>query len=88
MQITTSKGMTRDINWIWGPLLGTSQIMIDFADTRSISEIAQEFEGCRTIEKTEPIRSGVKEVFEGYTEIVSVIRERATGTVRVTLEKP
>ena len=88
MNITTSKGSTFDVNWIWGPLLGTNQIMIDLADARTIKEIAQDFEGCEKIEKTDAKKSGVKEVYEGYTELVSVIRERVSGTVRVTLEKP
>lgn len=88
MTITTSKGKTLDVNWIWGPLRGTNQVMIDFADARKIGEIAQDFEGCETIEKTDAKREGVKEVYAGYTELVSVIRERASGTVRVTLEKP
>lgn len=88
MTITTSKGKTFDVNWIWGPLRGTNQVMIDLEDARKISEIAQDFEGCASIEKTDIKRDGVKEIYDGYTELVSVVRERATGTVRVTLEKP
>lgn len=88
MKIRTSKGNEYNINWIWGPLRGTNQVMIDMEDSRSASEIAKELEGCETIEKTDENRGGVKEVYEGYTEVVSVIRERASGTVRVTLEKP
>lgn len=88
MKIRTSKGSEFSVNWIWGPLQGTNQIMIDFTDTRSVKEIAAELEGCDVIEREDERRKGVKEVYEGYTEVVSVIRERLTSSVRVTLEKP
>lgn len=87
MLIKTSKGNIFNVNWVWGPLMGTRQMMIDMQDTRSVSEIAQDFEGCQTIEKTDERRDGVKEIYEGYTELVSVTLERATGTARITLEK-
>lgn len=87
MQITTSKGKKLDVNWIWGPLRGTNQLMIDMTDDRTIREIAQDFEGVDKITKTDE-RRGVEEVYSGYTEIVGIIRERATSTVRITMEMP
>ena len=87
MKITTSKGKTFDVNWIWWPLRGTAQLMIDMEDVRTISEIALDFEGVDRIVKTDE-RRGVEESYTGYTQLVGVIRERTTGTVRNTMEMP
>lgn len=88
MKITLSTGKEFNVNYIWGPLRGTNQIMIDMPDERGIEEVAADFAGVLWIVKTEERRPGITETYEGYTEIASVIRERATGTVRITLERP
>ena len=87
MKITTSKGKTFDANWIWGPLRGTNQLMIDMKDGRRISEIAQDFEGVDRIVKTDE-RRGVEESYTGYTQLEGIVRENATGTVRITMGMP
>lgn len=88
MKITLSTGKTFEVNYIWGPLRGTNQIMIDMPEGRGVEEVAADFAGVASIVKTDARRPGVEERYEGYTEIASVIRERATGTVRITLERP
>lgn len=88
MQITTSKGKTFNINWIWGPLRGKNQTMIELKDDRALSEIAADFDGLETITKTDETRGqDVKEIFTGYTNLVTIIRDTAKGTVRLVLEK-
>lgn len=88
MEITLSTGKRFDVNYIWGPMRGTDQIMIDMPEARGVAEVAADFEGVASITKTDPRRPGVTETYAGYSEIASIVRERATGTVRITLEKP
>lgn len=88
MKITLSTGKTFDVDYIWGPLRGTNQIMIEMTDERGLEETAQDFAGVARIERTDEKRTGVKETYEGYTELAGMVRERQTGKTRITLEKP
>lgn len=87
MTITTSKGKTFDINWMWSTNRGGNRLMIEMEDSRSMSDIADDFEGVCTITKTDSKTPGVKEVYEGFTTLVILSRDNADGVIRLTLEK-
>lgn len=86
MKITTSKGKTLDVNWAFGPTDESGSLMIELPDTRLLSEIAADFEGNRKIEKTDKAKPGVTEIYEGFTEL-SAIQRNKNGSVFVKLVK-
>lgn len=87
MKITTNKGKTFDVNWAFGPTSASGSLMIELADNRLLSEIAADFEGNSKIEKTNETKPGVTEVYEGFTEL-TIIQRNKNGGVLVKLEKP
>lgn len=87
MKITTSKGKTLDVNWAFGPTGESGSLMIEIPDNRLLSEIAADFEGGSKIEKTDKAKPGVTEVYEGFTEL-TIIQRNKNGSVFVKLEKP
>lgn len=87
MKITTSKGKTLDVNWAFGPTSASGSLMIEIPDNRLLSEIAADFEGNRKIEKTNETKPGVTEVYEGFTDL-TIIQRNKNGSVFVKLEKP
>lgn len=86
MKITTSKGKTLDVNWIFGPTKAGGNVMIEITDNRPISEVAADFEGCDSIK--EEVESGTYKMYEGYTDLKEVSRKRNDGKVIVSLYKP
>lgn len=87
MKITTSKGKTLDANWAFGPTGESGSLMIELPDKRPISAIAADFEDISKIEKTDETKPGVTEIYDGYTELVNVQRNKRNGSVLVKLEK-
>lgn len=86
MKITTSKGKTLDANWAFGPTSGSGSLMIEIPDNRRMSEIAADFEGNSRIEKTDETKPGVTEIYEGFTELAAIQRNK-NGSVLVKLAK-
>lgn len=87
MKITTSKGKTLDANWAFGPTGESGSLMIELSDKRHLSEVAADFEGIEKIEKTDETKPGVTEVYEGFTELVTLQRNKRNSSVLVKLEK-
>ena len=87
MTITTSKGKVFPVVFIGVLLRDGHRLVIDLPDSRPLSEVAADFEGLETVTKTNTKTPGVKEIYEGFTNLVEVHRNMAAGTVRVTLEK-
>ena len=87
MQITTSKEKIFDIIFIGALMRDGNRVVIELEDDRALSEIAADFEGLETITKTDSIKPNDKEVYEGFTKLVSIHCNKAAGTVRITLEK-
>lgn len=86
MKITTSKGKTLDVNWAFGPTGESGSLMIELTDNRLLSEIAADFEGSSRIEKKDETKPGVTEVYEGFTELAAIQRNK-NGSVFVKLVK-
>lgn len=87
MKITTNKGKTLDVNWAFGPTSESGSLMIEIPDNRRLSEIAADFEGNSRIEKTDKMKPGVTEIYEGFTELAAIQRNK-NGSALVKLEKP
>ena len=60
--------------------------MIEIPDNRRMSEIAADFEGNSRIEKTDETKPGVTEIYEGFTELAAIQRNK-NGSVLVKLAK-
>ena len=86
MTITTSSGKTFDINWMWSTNGAGNRLMIEMKDDRPMAEIAADFDGIQTFEKTGENKN-VKEVYTGYTKLVCMSRDNFDGVIRLTLEK-
>lgn len=84
MTIWTNRGQTFDVNWAWPPR-NTNRLMIEMKDSRSIEEIAQDFDGLVTISRKSETEGDA--VYTGYDTLVSVIKDTAKGTVQLTLER-
>lgn len=86
--VTTSKGKTFDIDFMWGPLRDSGDVSLQIHDKRPLSEVAADFDGVERFDKHDPQTEDM--VFEGYTRLQS-ITYRANGaddTVLVTVSKP
>lgn len=86
MQIRTDQQKTFDVNYAWGPVRSTGELMIELtADARPISEIAADFEGVQVFDRPDEHQGNM--TFVGYTELVSVVRDRNTGAVLLVLRR-
>ena len=86
MTITTDKRRTFDVNWAWGPVRSTGDLMIELSsDSRPLSQICADFEGVQTFERKDKHEGDM--TFFGYTELVSAMRDRSNGSVVLTLRK-
>lgn len=82
MTVTTSKGKTFDVNWMWGPVGVNDDLMLEYEDERPLSEIAADFEGCESFHR-ESETEGDKN-WTGYTGLRSIVRS-GRGRVQLTL---
>lgn len=86
MTITTDKGKTVDVNYAWGPVRSTNELMIELAgDARPLSQICADFEGVKTFERKDKDEGDM--TFTGYTELVSAVRDRSSGSVLLVFRK-
>ena len=86
MTITTDRGKTFEVNFAWGPVRSTGELMIELAqDVRPLSEIAADFEGVQTFDRKDELEGDM--MFEGYTEIMSVVRDRYRDTVTIAIRR-
>lgn len=85
MTVTTSKGKTFDINWMWAPVGVNRDLMLEYKDERLLSEIAADFEGCESFHRESELE-GDKD-WIGYTGLRSIIRADR-DVVQLTLYRP
>ena len=86
MKIKTDNGKTFDAHYAWGPVSRTGDLMIEIpGDDRTISEIASDFEGIQTFYRVDEHEGDM--TFEGYTDLISISRDRMSGSVRIALRK-
>lgn len=90
MQITTSKNKVFSVEFIGALFRDGSRVMIELADERPLAEIAADFDGLESIKAEKEVSkttAKVYEMYEGYGKLVSIQRNKAVGTVRLTLER-
>ena len=86
MTVKTDRGKTFDVNYAWGPVRSTGELMIELTvDARPLSQIAADFEGVQAFEREDENEGNM--TFVGYTELVSVVRDRNTGAVLLALRR-
>lgn len=89
MTVTTSKGKTFPIDWMWGPVGLSGELMLQLRDDRPLSEIAADFEGCEHFHRESDDEGDMD--FDGYTVPQSIVRpayERNPDIVQITLARP
>lgn len=84
---TTNRGTKHSINWILTTARNANRLAIDLKDDRALSEIAADFEDLEVLTKTDDNKQGVTEVYQGYSQLVSIQRNSEAGTVRLMLER-
>lgn len=82
MTVTTSKGKTFEINWMWGPVGQNEDLMLEYEDDRPMAEIAADFEGCESFHRESEYEDDKD--FTGYTRLRSIVRA-GRGKVQLTL---
>lgn len=83
MQIKTSKGRKFAVDWADISVIDPTQLIIQLQDTRPLGALANLFDGCETIDRTD--ESQGNKTFTGYVELVRIQRD-ARG-VQITLKK-
>lgn len=81
-------GMTYEIDFITSLSNEKSQIIIEFDDSRLLSEIAADFEGRETIIRKTNNQPEISTTYSGFTELIDIRRNQANQSVRITLKKP
>ena len=83
MTITTNRGQTFNVNWAWATSDG--RLMIELPDTRSIEEIAQDFDGLVKIERKSEYEGDA--TYIGYDMLTSVVMDSEKRTALLVLRK-
>lgn len=88
MTVTTSRGKTFPLRWMWGPVPPEGALMLEALDSRPLSEVAADFEGCERFHRESEEEGDMD--FEGYTRLKGLHRPYATepDAVLLTLVKP
>ena len=88
MTVTTSKGLTYEVDWMWGPVGANRSLMLQLRDTRPLSEIAADFENCEHFHRASETEGDLD--FDGYTQLAGITRVRngEPDAVQLTMEKP
>lgn len=72
MTVTTSKGKTITIDWMYPHMDRTEQLMIGLHDERPLREIIEDFEGCNHFHRASEDEGDMD--FDGYTELIIISR--------------
>ena len=83
MQVTTNRGQTFNVNWAWATSDG--RLMIELPDTRSIAEIAEDFDGLVKIERKSEYEGDA--TYIGYDLLTSVVMDSEKRTALLVLRK-
>lgn len=88
MSVTTSKGKTITESALWYQSGLIDELMIQYEDSRNLSQIAPDFEGLSYVRQT---IGGSTITFNGYSVLENLVRpeySRNKKTLQVTLVKP
>lgn len=89
MTVTTSRGKTIPIDWMYAQQRGIETLMIGLHDSRPLRDILADFEGCECFHRKSEAEGDMD--FEGYT--VPIIASKNdygydSSSVLVTLARP
>ncbi len=84
MTITTSKGQTFEVMWCWGPL-SDGTLMLALYDPRPLWEVARDLDGLTRIDRKSELEGDA--TYEGYVELVAIVRDVFASKTTVTLRK-
>ena len=84
MKLTTSKGNEYKVDWIDGATVISNEVILQMNDARSLSVIADEFEGLVWMKRESELQ-GDKE-FNGFNKLNRIFR-LANGKVQIALSK-
>ena len=87
MRIETSAGKVFPIRVMCEALRNKNQVLIELEDKRPLVKIIPDFDGLSYIRRYHTENSTVYEMYEGFTNLVSIQRNTDTGMVRIMLEK-
>ena len=85
MRLTTDDGKSFQINWAWAPANADGDLMLEVQDTRSMQEIAKDFEGVAHFHRESDTEGDAD--YDGYTGI-RILSRLKNGRVQITLCKP
>lgn len=88
VKLDLGDGVVREIEFINSLAMTGKQVMIELYNDRPLSQIAADFEGREKMTRKDDIRPDVETVYSGFTRLTAIQRSGATGSVRITLEKP
>lgn len=88
MTVTTSRGKTFPVDWMWGPVGPAAELMLQLRDERPLSEIAADFEGCERFLRQSETEGDM--TFEGYAALTVLARPAYAdpAVVQLTLAIP
>ena len=73
MTVLTDKGKEFQIKLMWGPIgILNNELMIQYEDSRLISDISKDFEGCHRFSRKSQEEGDLE--FIGYSVLKSVVR--------------
>lgn len=84
MKLITSAGKTYEVQWVGGPTLTSSAVMIQMADDRRLPEIAAEFDGLEAMQRESETQGN--KAWQGYTVLQRIARV-SPGVVLLALSK-
>ena len=84
MKLITSKGNEYKVDWIDGATIVSNEVILQMNDARSLSVIADEFEGLAWMKRESELQ-GEKE-FTGFTKLNRIYR-LSNGKVQIALSK-
>lgn len=84
MKLKTSKGHEYEVLSADGPTFTSGAVMIRLQDQRRLPEIAAEFDGLESFERTCEIQGN--KAWEGYS-VLNMITRLDDGSVRMALKK-
>ena len=88
MLITTKSGKIFDATWtlMTQTRYGEQQLVIQLPGATTVKEIANDLVGIETIKEDKG--DGAYSVYDGFTQLVSIIYTSNRSAVRITLTKP
>lgn len=87
MTVTTDRGKTFPVDWMWGPVGPEQALMLRLTDDpRPLSAIAPDLEGVARFHRAS--RSEGDLDFDGYTLLTGLTRQGPGGPVTACLARP